>query len=79
MDVILGTLILGGILIVVVSILYFVGRAHAKTLAKKMIAARRIDNMHEFNIASDTLAKMTDDLEAADLWKKLQALKESSS
>jgi len=79
MDIILGMLILGGILIVVVSILYFVGRARAKTLAKKMITARRIDNIKDFNLASNTLAKMPDDLEAADLWKKLQALKDSSS
>jgi len=70
---------IGIILIVIICILYFVGRVHAKTLAKKMIAAGRIENVQDFKIASDTLAKMPEDLEAADLWRKLQSLKEHSS
>ncbi len=59
-----------------IAILWNQGKA--KRLAKRMLQEGRIRDMTEFKQVSDTLSVTTGDLEAADLWKKLQVLKDSS-
>jgi len=52
--------------------------SQAKGKAKQILELGRIDKSKEFEWVSETLAKMSKDLEAADLWKRLQELKEKS-
>ncbi len=48
----------------------------AKKEAKKILETGRIDDSKKFEQVSKTLATTQNDLEAADLWKKLQDLKD---
>ncbi len=51
-------------------------QAKAKKEAQKMLEAGRIDDPKKFAQISKVLATTQNDLEAADLWKKLQDLKD---
>lgn len=53
--------------------------AQAKKEAKKILAAGEIGDPPKFKRTMDVLAHTTNDLEAADLWKKLQTLSEQST
>ena len=51
-------------------------QAKAKKEAQKILEVGRIDDPKKFKQISKTLATTQNDLEAADLWKKLQDLKD---
>ena len=53
-------------------------RSQAKGKAKQILELGHIDKPKEFAWISDALAKTPNDLEATDLWKRLQELKEKS-
>ena len=69
-------LIIGVVIGSVIGIWYAWHQGWAKREAKKILSVGLILNLRKFNEACDTLAKMTNDLEAIDLWKKLQTLKD---
>lgn len=49
-------------------------QSSAKKEAKKILALGKIENHKKFEQISKTLATTQNDLEAADLWKRLQEL-----
>ena len=49
-------------------------RSQAKAKARQILDVGHIDKPKEFEWISETLAKTSDDLEAADLWKRLNEL-----
>ena len=49
-------------------------QTRAKKRAKEILAAGRVEDPRKFETVLDVLAKTPNDLEAADLWKRLQAL-----
>ena len=54
-------------------------QAQAKKQAKKMLASGEVTNWKKFDRICSMLATTSDDLEATDLWHKLQDLKEKLS
>jgi len=54
-------------------------QAQAKKEAKKILAAGTINNPRKFKQTMNVLSHTTNDLEAADLWKKLQTLSEQNT
>ena len=69
--------IVGAALGIPVAGLIIYGQSWAKKEAKKMLAANQIYDYHKFDRVCTILARTENDLEAADLWRKLQELKES--
>lgn len=53
-------------------------RSKAKAKARQILDAGHIDKPKEFAWVSEALAKTPNDLEATDLWKRLQNLKAES-
>ncbi len=79
MLVLLVILILLGIgFAVPIAIIIITQQSGAKKEAKKMLAQGKIVNQREFKRVSRILSTIQNDLEAADLWKKLQELKPHS-
>ncbi|MFC1944994.1 hypothetical protein ACFLX5_05935 [Chloroflexota bacterium] len=52
-------------------------QSQAKKEAKKILASGKIDNPKKYKRTMSILAKTDKDLEAADLWHKLQQLQET--
>jgi len=82
MAVIIGLLILfiiGIALAIPLAGLVVFSQSQAKKEAKKMLDAGQIMNERKYKQTSNILSKTTNDLEAADLWKRLQELKAKTS
>ena len=69
--------IIGIALVVIFAVLIAGNQGYSKAKAKKILKSGRIENIREFNVICETLSTMASDLEASDLWRKLQALKET--
>lgn len=54
------------------------GQSSAKKEAKKILALGKIEDHKKFERISRTLSTTTNDLEAADLWKRLQELQQTN-
>ena len=67
--------IVGFIIAIPLAGLVVFSQAQAKKEAKKILTSGRIDNPKKLDRIFGILAKTPNDLEAADLWKKLQDLK----
>lgn len=82
MGTIIILLIIGIVLAIPLGILLLgaatLGKSQAKKEAKKILAMGKIENPRKFKRTMGVLAKTSNDLEASDLWKKLQSLSEQS-
>ena len=68
--------LIGAAVLVVLAVFYYAGVSSAKKKAKRILEAGRIDNYKEFDSICGTLStEGKDDVESAELWKQLQALK----
>ena len=66
------------ILIVILAGVVRIQNNSAKKEARKILAEGNISNPKKLKWAMGVLNKMSKDMEAADLWKRLQELKEKS-
>ncbi len=75
--VILIILAIAGFFVVVIALALSIMsvQSRAKVKAKKILAEGKVNDIGEFKRISDVLARMPNDLEAADLWKRLQEIK----
>jgi len=67
--------IIGIVLVLIFAVLIAGNQGYSKAKAKKILKSGKIENIKEFNVICETLSTMASDLEASDLWRKLQALK----
>ncbi len=78
--VLLVILLLSGLFLgIPIAIMILSQRSGAKKEAQKMLAKGKVTNEREFRRISRILSTTTGDLEAADLWKRLQELKKELS
>ena len=75
--VILIILAIAGFFVVVIALALSIMsvQSRAKVKAKKILAEGKVNDIGEFKRISDVLAHMPNDLEATDLWKRLQEIK----
>jgi len=75
----IGLVILCFLFYLPLSLIFGVGviatRSSAKKQARQALERGRINDMRKFNRVSNILAHTLNDLEAADLWKRLRELK----
>jgi len=72
---IIGLLMLGFLLAIFLGIMVVVSRSQAKNKAKRMLERGQITTRTEYRQVLKILSAIPNDLEAADLWKKLQEMK----
>jgi len=77
MKFILIALLVGTILAIFFAITKVWVNSQAKVRAKRMLEDGDVTDVAEFNRISGILSTKKNDLEAADLWKKLQGIKPS--
>jgi len=72
---IIGLLMLGFLLAIFLGIMVVVSQSQAKNKAKRMLAGGQIANPREYRQVLKILSTIPNDLEAADLYKKLAEMK----